>query len=82
MQKIIDAIDGTVMNIFNLLTIETPAIKKAVSSGHIIIIVLVSIAIMLSIVTIIRQQKIMRKLDELTKEAPQILEKGDINHAE
>lgn len=82
MQKIIDAIDGTVMNIFNLLTIETPAIKKAISSGHIIIIVLVSIAIMLSIVTIIRQQKIMRKLDELTKEAPQILEKGDINHAE
>ena len=67
MQKIIDAIDGTVMNIFNLLTIETPAIKKAISSGHIIIIVLVSIAIMLSIVTIIRQQKIIRKLDELTK---------------
>lgn len=67
MQKIIDAIDGTVMNIFNLLTIETPAIKKAISSGHIIIIVLVSIAIMLSIVTIIRQQKIMRKLDEITK---------------
>ena len=67
MQKIIDAIDGTVMNIFNLLTIETPAIKKAISSGHIIIIVLVSIAIMLSIVTIIRQQKILRKLDETTK---------------
>ena len=67
MQKIIDAIDGTVMNIFNLLTIETPAIKKAISSGHIIIIALVSIAIMLSIVTIIRQQKIMRKLDQLTE---------------
>lgn len=66
MQKIIDAIDGTVMNIFNLLTIETPAIKKAISSGHIIIIVLVSIAIMLSIVTIIRQQKIIKMLRDLT----------------
>lgn len=66
MQKIIDAIEETVMNIFNLLTIETPAIKKAISSGHIIIIVLVSIAIMLSIVTIIRQQKIIKMLRDLT----------------
>ena len=38
-----------------------------ISSNHTTIIVLVSIAIMLSIVTIIRQQKIIRKLDELTK---------------
>ena len=38
-----------------------------ISEGHTTIIVLVSIAILLSIVTIIRQQKILRKLDEMAK---------------
>ena len=33
-------------------------------------------------IVFIRQQKILRKLDELTKQPPQILEKGDNNHAE
>ena len=67
MTKILEAIGDTSINIFNLLTIEIPAIKEAISNGHTIIIALVSIAILLSIVTIIRQQKILRKLDELTK---------------
>lgn len=67
MTKILEAIGDTSINTFNLLTIEIPAIKEAIFNGHTIIIALVSIAILLSIVTIIRQQKILRKLDELTK---------------
>ena len=53
-----------------------------IKNGHTTIIILVSIAILLSVFTIIRQQKILRKLDELTKQTPQISEKGDNGHAE
>lgn len=38
-----------------------------VANGNTTIIIFVSIAILLSAITIIRQQKILRKLDELTK---------------
>lgn len=33
-------------------------------------------------IVFIRQQKILRKLNELTKQTPQISEKGDNDHAE
>lgn len=58
---------GTALEIFNKLSVFIPKIEKMVANGHTAIIILVSITIVLSIVTIIRQQKIMRKLDEMTK---------------
>lgn len=53
--------------VYSIFIPEIEAIKQTISDGHTAIIVLVSIAIVLSIVTIIRQQKILRKLDEITK---------------
>ena len=67
MNSLLDAIDFQSSETLNMLSINIPQIKSMISEGHTAIIVLVSIAILLSIVTIIRQQKILRKLDELTK---------------
>lgn len=51
----------------NQLSLFIPEIKKMVANGNTTAIILVSIAILLSVATIIRQQKIMRKLDEIAK---------------
>lgn len=67
MNSLLDAINFQSSETLNMLSINIPQIKSMISEGHTAIIVLVSIAILLSIVTIIRQQKILRKLDELTK---------------
>lgn len=53
--------------VYSIFIPKIEAIKQTISDGYTAIIVLVSIAIVLSIVTIIRQQKILRKLDEITK---------------
>lgn len=58
---------GAALDASNQLSRFIPEIKKMVANGNTTIIILVSIAILLSVLTIIRQQKIMRKLDELTK---------------
>ena len=73
---------GAALDASNQLSRFIPEIKKMVANGNTTIIIFVSIAILLSVLTIIRQQKILRKLDELTKQTPQISEKGDNNHAE
>ena len=67
MNSMLDSIEFFSTEACNLLSVNIPQIKRLISNGHTAIIILVSIAILLSIVTIIRQQKIMRKLDELTK---------------
>lgn len=72
---------GAALDASNQLSRFIPEIKKMVANGNTTIIILVSIAILLSVLTIIRQQKIMRKLNELTKQIPQITEKGDNDHA-
>lgn len=83
MESYISSIYDIVYNLYHLVNSD---LWNHISNGHTTIIVLISIAIALTIIMgaaiLIRQQKIMRKLDELAKEAPQILEKGDINHAE
>ena len=77
---------GAALDASNQLSNFIPNITRMVANGHTAIIVLASIAIAATLIMgtaiLIRQRKILRKLDELTKEAPQILEKGDINHAE
>lgn len=65
--RIIDDILSVKEEAYSIFIPKIEAIKQTISNGHTAIIALVSIAIVLSIVTIIRQQKIMRKLDELTK---------------
>ena len=54
-----------------LLTANAERIKDLISNGHTTIIVLVSVTIALTIIMgtaiLIRQRKILRKLDELTK---------------
>ena len=53
----------------NLSSLDTFILRDLwnhISNGHTAIIILVSIAILLSIVTIIRQQKIMKMLQDLT----------------
>ena len=69
-----------------LIIIYIGEIRSRISSDHTIIITLVSIAIASTIIMgttiLIRQRKILRKLDELTKQTPQIPEKGDNGHAE
>lgn len=67
MNSLLDAIEFTSRETLNMLSIDIPQIESMISEGHTTIIVLVSIAILLSIVTIIRQQKILRKLDEMAK---------------
>lgn len=66
-RAIISCILAAKEEIYSLFIPKIEAIKQTTSNGHTAIIVLVSIAIVLSIVTIIRQQKILRKLDEITK---------------
>mgnify|MGYP004704618043 CR=1 FL=1 len=58
---------GAALDASNQLSRFIPEIKKMVANGNTTIIIFVSIAILLSAITIIRQQKILRKLDELTK---------------
>ena len=58
---------GAALDASNQLSRFIPEIKKMVANGHMTIIILASIAILLSAVAIIRQRKILRKLDELTK---------------
>ena len=67
MNSVLDSIEFISNEAWNMLSVNIPQIKSLISRGHTVIIVLVSIAILLSVVTIIRQQKILRKLDELTK---------------
>ena len=62
---------------YQYLVTEIPAIKKVIFNGHTILIVLVSIAILLSIVTIIRQQKIMKMLRDLTPPKAEPLKEED-----
>lgn len=73
-------------NLDSLSTFVVRDIWNHIKNGHTTIIVLVSIAIAVTLIMgaaiLIRQQKIMRKLDELTKQIPQITEKGDNDHAE
>lgn len=59
---------GAALDASNKLANFIPDITRMVTNGHTAIIILVSITIVLSIVTIIRQQKILRKLDALTKQ--------------
>ena len=66
MNSLLDAIEFTSRETLNMLSIDIPQIESMISEGHTTIIVLVSIAILLSIVTIIRQQKIMKMLRDLT----------------
>ena len=66
MNSLLDAIDFQSSETLNMLSINIPQIKSMISEGHTAIIILVSIAILLSIVTIIRQQKIMKMLRDLT----------------
>ena len=63
-ETLLRTIDSSLSNLKRIVLFD---LWSLISSNHTTIIVLVSIAIMLSIVTIIRQQKIIRKLDELTK---------------
>ena len=42
----------------------------------------IALTIIMGTTILIRQRKILRKLDELTKQTPQIPEKGDNGHAE
>lgn len=55
-----------------LIIVYIGQIRSRISSGHTTIIILVSIAIALTIIMgtaiLIRQRKILRKLDELTKQ--------------
>ena len=67
MNSLLDAIDFKSSETLNMLSINIPQIKSMISEGHTAIIVLVSIAILMGIAILIRQQKILRKLDELTK---------------
>ena len=73
-------------NLDSLSTFVVRDVWNHINNGHTTIIVLVSIAIAATLIMgaaiLIRQQKIMRKLDELTKQIPQITEKGDNDHAE
>ena len=62
---------GAALDASNQLSRFIPEIKKMVANGNTTIIIFVSIAILLSAITIIRQQKILRKLDELTKKTVQ-----------
>lgn len=66
MNSVLDSIESTGVYIFNMLSLTFPEIKRMIFNGHTTIIVLVSAAIMLSIVTIIRQQKILKMLRDLT----------------
>ena len=63
-ETLLRTIDSSLSHLTRIVLVD---LWSLISSNHTTIIVLVSIAIMLSIVTIIRQQKIIRKLDELTK---------------
>ena len=63
-ETLLRTIDSSLGHLTRIVLVD---LWSLISSNHTTIIVLVSIAIMLSIVTIIRQQKIIRKLDELTK---------------
>lgn len=68
MQSTIDAIYQNLNTLFSLVNSH---LWNYISNGHTTIIVLVSIAIAATLIMgaaiLIRQQKIMRKLDELTK---------------
>ena len=68
MNSVLESIEFLSNEAWNMLSINIPQIKSLISKGHTAIIVLVFIAILLSIVTIVRQRKILRKLDELTKQ--------------
>lgn len=57
---------GAALDASNQLSRFIPEIKKMVANGNTTIIVLVSIAILLSAITIIRQQKIIKMLRDLT----------------
>lgn len=79
-------INVTYQDIYQLLTFYADSLWNYLGSNHTTVITLISIAIasilIMGAAILIRQQKIMRKLDELTKETPQTTEKGDNNHAE
>ena len=79
-------INAIYQNLNTLFSLVNGHLWNHISNGHTTIIVLVSIAIAVTLIMgaaiLIRQQKIMRKLDELTKQIPQITEKGDNDHAE
>ena len=66
MNSMLDSIEFFSTEACNLLSVNIPQIKRLISNGHSAIIILVSITILLSIVTIIRQQKIMKMLRDLT----------------
>lgn len=66
MNSMLDSIEFFSTEACNLLSVNIPQIKRLISNGHTAIIILVSIAILLSIVTIIRQQKIIKMLRDLT----------------
>lgn len=68
---------GAALDASNQLSSFIPEIKKMVANGNTTIIVLVSIAILLSAITIIRQQKILRKLDQLTKKTEETSARGE-----
>ena len=57
---------GAALDASNQLSRFIPEIKKMVANGNTTIIIFVSIAILLSAITIIRQQKIMKMLRDLT----------------
>ena len=67
MNSVLESIEFLSNEAWNMLSINIPQIKSLISKGHTAIIVLVFIAILLSLVTIVRQRKTLRKLDELTK---------------
>lgn len=78
MNSVLESIEFLSNEAWNMLSINIPQIKSLISKGHTAIIVLVFIAILLSIVTIVRQQKLMKMIQELTPKATaQDLEKGD-----
>ena len=66
MNSMLDSIEFFSTEACNLLSVNIPQIKRLISNGHTAIIILVSIAILLSIVTNIRQQKIIKMLRDLT----------------
>ena len=78
MESYISSIYDIVYNLYHLVNSD---LWNHISNGHTTIIVLVSIAIALTITMgtaiLIRQQKILRKLDQLTRKTEETSARGE-----